>query len=368
MFLKSIKLLNFRNYSQVKYEFKTPTAVLLGNNASGKTNFLESIYFLASGKSPRADQDLEVVRKDQSFCKVEGAVIQNDSEQLSQSVSQNTSDSEHSDLEIHMQLIESRFRKRFLVNGIPKRVYDYHGHLAVVMFSPEDINLIIGSPSARRSHVDLTLSQVDKEYKKAIISYENIIIKKNRLLKAIKEGFSKPEELTFWSDNQLKYGATIVAKRKNFFESLNSTERKFGNFAFEFIESVLTPAKLMEYQPKEIEATVSLIGPHRDDFLFKLNGSDLAKYGSRGEQRTAVLDLKIAEISFMEQILGDRPILLLDDIFSELDESHKQHVLDITSLQQTVISVVEMDSFLRRKLKGAASLFIENGALVEVST
>lgn len=352
MFLKSIRLLNFRNYTKVSYSFKTKATVLIGDNSQGKTNFLESIYFLAAVKSPRAEEDCDLVRVGQSVLKVDGLV---------------EDQAEQDKLEVTMQVIDDRLKKQVKVNGVPKRVMDYTGNLVSVMFSPEDINLVTGSPSSRRSHIDLTLCQIDRDYKKACVSYENVVTNKNRLLKRIKEGLSKPDELTFWSSQQLKDGAVISYKRKHFFEFINAAEKKFGNFSFEFVESSLTPSRLAEYQQKEIEATVSLIGPHRDDFIFKLNSQDLAKFGSRGEQRTAVLDLKLSEVAFTENVIGKRPILLLDDIFSELDLQHRQHVLDIINLQQTIIASVELDNFLKKKLKDATFLFVQDGNVIEIA-
>lgn len=140
-------------------------------------------------------------------------------------------------------------------------------------------------------------------------------------------------------------------------------ERKFGDYKFDYVQSVISADRLKEYQGREVAACNSLIGPHRDDFLFLLSQKDLAKFGSRGEQRTAVMDLKIAEVGFAESVLGTRPILLLDDIFSELDEDHRQHVVDLAKLQQTVIATVEFDKFLTSALKGADLFSVKGGKL-----
>lgn len=346
MFLKNVTLTNFRNYSDCKFEFNSQITVLVGDNAQGKSNFLESIYFLATTKSPKAERDEEVIKNGESILRVEGLL-----------------DTEIS-LEIAMQLLEGKLTKRIKVNGVGRKVSDYSANLAVVLFSPEDVNLVTGSPSLRRAHLDQTISQVHKEYKRALSNYENIVIRKNRLLKSVREGQAKLSELDFWYDQQILLGGLIVLKREEFFSFINSQEKKFGNFKFEYLENALNSARLKEYQKKEVESASSLIGPHRDDFLFKLNDIDLSKFGSRGEQRTAVLDLKLTEVEYFESVLNNRPILLLDDIFSELDVSHRQHVIDISKMQQTIIATVDWDDYLAQALSGAKIVQVKNGKLI----
>lgn len=345
MFLKNVTLTNFRNYADCEFDFNSQITVLIGDNAQGKSNFLESIYFLATTKSPKAEKDEELIKNGESVLRMEGLL-----------------DTEVS-LEIAMQLLEGKLTKRVKVNGVARRVSDYNANLAVVLFSPEDVNLVTGSPSLRRAHLDQTISQVHKEYKRALSSYENIVIRKNRLLKSVREGSARLSELDFWHDQQILLGGLIVLKREEFFSFINSQEKKFGNFKFEYLENKLSSARLKEYQEKEVESASSLIGPHRDDFLFKLNEVELSKFGSRGEQRTAVLDLKLTEVEYFESVLKNRPILLLDDIFSELDVSHRQHVIDISKMQQTIIATVDWDEYLEKALKGAEFCKVENGII-----
>lgn len=369
MFLKTLKLTNFRNFSNLDFEFKTSLTVLVGNNAQGKSNLLESIYFLATTKSPKADKDEQLVKRDEIFLRVQGTVDRGQPPEASLA----RSGGEETELEIAMQQIpESGLIKRVKVNGVARRVVDYIGNLSVVTFSPEDINLVTGPPALRRWHIDLTLAQIDKEYKKVITEYEDVVKRKNKVLKAIKEGFSKVEELTFWIDQQISLGQKISQKRKLFFEFLNNTERKFGEFEFEYLGNELSEQRLNEYKNREIASSSSLIGPHRDDFRFTERTKtddlrDLAHFGSRGEHRTAVLDLKISEVSFIESVAGERPILLLDDVFSELDLTHREHVIDLIFQQQTIIAAVELDPYLETALSEAAIYFVENGQLSEIT-
>lgn len=355
VYLKKIKLTNFRNYSNLDFEFIQPITVFYGNNAQGKTNFLESIYFLATSKSFKADKDEELIKTGEEVVRVEGDI--ESSEFRAQS-------SEFTNLEIVIQKTENFLKKRIKVNGIPRRLVDYSGNLVVVEFLPEDINLVAGSPSLRRNHIDAVLSQIDRGYKRTLSDYEEVIANKNRLLKRIREGFSRVDELIFWTDKQLSLGVELVEKRRAFFLFINNTERKFGEFIYEYLENSLTKERLIEYQQREIESASSLIGPHRDDFVYKLDGKDLSKYGSRGEQRTAVLDLRISEIEYIESILGSRPLLLLDDIFSELDHEHQKHVINLCEMQQTIITTVEIDEHLKKYFKDNINFyFVENGQI-----
>lgn len=346
MFLKSISLTNFRNYKKCNFEFVPGVTVLRGNNAQGKSSFLESIYFLATTKSPRVERDEQLITLGENLLLV-GGDIQNECA-----------------LEIIVQLQDGVTKKKVKMNGLPKRASDYNGNLAAILFSPEDINLVIGSPGQRRYHLDLTLSQIDRQYKKNLSSYESIITRKNKILKGIRDGFAKKDELTFWSGQQILLGGLISAKRQELFNFLNSCKKKFGNFFLQYKPSRVSIERLKEYYAKEVEAATSLIGPHRDDFLFFLGDRDLGIFGSRGEQRTAVLDLKLAEVEYFEKMLGDRPILLLDDIFSELDEEHREHVLGISRFQQTIIAIVDMEEFVNTHLKGKSAIYwVEGGRI-----
>ena len=349
MFLKSITLTNFRNYSKQQFKFSNRITILIGENAQGKTNFLESIYFLSTVKSKKADREEELIKKGEEFLRVEGVVEGKEKEEVS--------------LEVALAMQEGFLRKKIKVNGISRRVFDYNQNLVAVEFSPEDINLVPGSPSQRLYHIDSLLCQVDREYKKTLSAYENIITRKNKLLKTVQEGFAKREELDYWIDQQILLGSVIVQKREEFFEYINSAEKKFGEFNYQYLESKLSLERIREYLDREIASASSLIGPHRDDFKFLLKEEDLAKFGSRGEQRTAVLDLKFAEVLYVEKVLGDRPLLLLDDIFSELDFAHKKHVLDLANLQQTIITSVDIEKDLEKTFKDAQVLTVEEGEI-----
>lgn len=354
MYLKKLVFKGFRNLEDSEILFRSNSTVLVGDNAQGKTNLLESIYFIATGRPIKTETDEEVIKFNESSVNAEGEVLGIEQEEVR--------------LTTIIQKTEIGLRKRLLVNDIPRRLVDYAGNLVVVFFRPEDIELITGSPSVRREYIDGTIGQVDRDYRKIVSSYQKAVTQKNKLLKLIREGLAKRDELDFWNDQQLLLGRSLQNKRRDFFEKVNSFEKKFGDFEYIYLPNLISESRLDEVKEKEILAAVSLVGPHRDDFQFfekdqKGVTKDLAKYGSRGEQRTAVLDLKITELSFFEEILNVRPILLLDDIFSELDEGHRKHVLELSKLQQTIIASVEYDEYLKSELKASQILKVKNGVI-----
>lgn len=344
MFLKSLQLTNFRKFAHLKINFDNCPTILLGNNAVGKSNFLESIYFLSTTKSIRVEKEEELILYGESFSKVEGLV-------------------ENEGSEIGLVIVLQEGNKKVLVNGVSRRVVDFLGHLPAVIFYPQDINMVTGSPSLRRWHLDLALAQVDSEYRRTRTLYEQFLTSRNRVLKRIKEGLSSKDELDYWTQELLKLAEVISRKREFFFEFLNGFGHPLGDYIFNFNPSALTEERLGQYQDSEIAAATTLIGPHRDDFSFLLKERNLAHFGSRGEQRTATLAFKLAQLEFMSTIFGSRPLLLLDDIFSELDSSHKAKILEIVPKQQTIIATVELEGIPKAFLNSARVLKVENGKI-----
>lgn len=354
MLLKKLRLTNFRNLPTVDLEF-SDRVVFIGKNAQGKSNLLEAIYFLATTKSPRADLDLQLIKQDEVFCRVEGDIEEQ---------------GETTNLEIAMQKKEEGgLEKRVRVNGISRRTLDYIGNLVVVYFAPEDINLVTGPPALRRWHIDLTLAQVDRHYKNALTDYSSALTSRNRVLKRIREGLAQIDELEFWTESILKAGAIVAEKRENFFEKVNNRELVFeqseewGKLNLIYHQNILSPERLQQYQAREIASATSLIGPHRDDFTFILDDKNLAHFGSRGQQRLAVLELKLAELNFIKDFQQTTPILVLDDVFSELDEAHRELVIKVVGQQQTILSVVEQTQLPKDFLKSVQMIKVEKGQL-----
>jgi len=321
MFIEKINLDNFRSYTKKTFEFSPGTTLVVGANTAGKSNLLEAIFLIAFGKSPRADLDREMVRGEEKLGFVRATV----------------SGSDDRDLEV----ILTKTGKRFRVNGIGRRLTDFSQHFHVVLFSPEDLNLVIGSPDLRRRFMDFALGSVDPAYSRAATQYDQVRKRRNRVLEKIHKGESLSDEIGFWDAKLLEHGVLIQDKRKEFFNELNSFLT--GQLLLNYLPSGLTAERLMEYRPREIAAETSLIGPHRDDFSFVAEEHDLASYGSRGEQRKAVLALKKAELNFVEKKISNRPVLLLDDIFSELDEENRARVFDLIGDGQTIITTTDLD-------------------------
>lgn len=346
MFLKRLQLTNFRNYSSLELSFDTRPTILVGNNAAGKSNLLEAIYLLSTTKSLRAEVENELIKKGEEFVTVKGLT------------------KDQTLLEISLQVADGDLLKRIKVNGIGRRVTDFIGNLPAVIFYPADINMVTGAPSLRRWHLDLGLAQIDPVYKKALTLYEQFLTARNRVLKRIREGYGKADELDYWTKELVTLGKVISDKRKVFFGFINSLEKPLGEFRFEYQPSEVTAERLMETNGREVAAAATLIGPHRDDFRVILNGRDLAHFGSRGEQRTATLAFKLAQLEYMAKILETRPILLLDDVFSELDVMHRAHVVEIVDKQQTIIATVELDNIPKEFLASARILRVEDGKII----
>ncbi len=350
MFLKKLNLTNFRNYSNLELEFDQRPTILVGNNAAGKSNILEAVYLLSTSKSLRVETEDELIKEGEEFARVEGFV-------------ENEGDTELLVI-INRPSKEVQFRKKVLVNGISRRVTDFIGNLPAVIFYPSDINLVTGSPSLRRWHLDLGLAQIDPQYKKALTVYEQFLTARNRVLKRIREGHGRKDELDYWTNGLVDQGKLITDKRKSFFEFINpAVAGPLGEFVFEYGPSEVTVERLMETNGREVAAAATLIGPHRDDFGIFLEGRNLAHFGSRGEQRTATLAFKLAQLEYMAKILGKRPILLLDDVFSELDGNHRAHVVEVVSKQQTIIATVELENIPQEFLDSARILRVENGKI-----
>lgn len=348
MFLKELKLKNFRNYSGLSLKLTHKPTILLGDNGAGKSNILEAIYFLSTTKSARVELDAELIKEDEEVAIVEVKL----------------ESSQENDLEIAISNSKMGFSKRLKVNGVPRRSVDFIGNLPAVIFYPSDINLITGSPSLRRWHLDLSLAQLSSAYKKNLTLFEQVVTSRNKVLKRIREGESDLSELIFWTDELIKYSKVVVNLRVEFFEFINKLVTPLGDFKFEYKQNILSRERLEQYSAREIAAANTLIGPHRDDFICLYDGKNLSKFGSRGEQRTGTLAFKLSQLEFMAKKLGTRPILLLDDVFSELDAKHRDYVTKIASLQQTIISTVELENISEKFLKSSVLLRVENGKII----
>lgn len=335
--IKNIKLQGFRNFKKGEFEFDPKITLIVGPNASGKTNILESLFLLSTGKSFKAKMEEEVVNYEKDIARLIGVLPQVNLEAIIT----------RGEIDIGADRLEKAPRKKLLVNGIPRRMIDFAGNFKAVLFGPWDMDLVTESPSIRRKFLDTVLSQIDREYRRSALSYEKGLRQRNRVLLDIREGNITRDRLLFWDQLLIKNGDYITQKRRDFIEYVNSHHSGgLNNYSLFYDSSIISEGRIEQYKEEEVAAATTLVGPHRDDFIFGKAERNLSSFGSRGEQRMGVLWLKMAELSFIEEKSGERPTLLLDDIFSELDGEHRSIVMDVACRQQTIITSVD-DEFTK---------------------
>lgn len=345
MILKSIALQHFRNYDQATFQFSPQITVIIGPNTVGKSNLIEAIFLLATGKSFKAERDTQMIMFGKSLGRVKGVTSDGgEKDQLEVIITQGAS-----------EVSQRSFTKKFLVNGVPKRRVDFAGLLPALLFVPSDLDVIISSPSHRREFLDTVLEMTDRQYRLSLIAYEKALRQRNALLDVVKEtGIRNDEQFAYWDHLLIEHGSYITQKREELLGYANSGEQNLLPFRITYDKSIISRERLEQYKGPEIGAGVTLVGPHRDDFYVEIqtDGGEMQNvkhFGSRGQQRLVVLQLKLLELSYIEQEIGQRPLLLLDDIFSELDEKHIQAVLQMITKQQTVLTTTHKE-FLGKAL------------------
>ncbi|MBP5199700.1 MAG: DNA replication/repair protein RecF [Schwartzia sp.] len=333
MRIRRVVMKNYRNYADETVEFSPGTNIFLGRNAQGKTNILEAVYYAALGRSHRTSYDEELIRWNENEAKLSVNFIKRDAENL----------------------LEFRFfrekRRQMNRNGAPVRMKDLIGAVNVVFFSPEDLFLIKGTPAGRRRFLDMEISQADVSYFKDLAIYTKLLSHRNSLLKRIRDGLASEEEISLWDEQMVPKAISVIKKRTeavkkmSFLASEKQKEISGGKeelfLRYEIHEGEREShdesmtsdlrswynEKLKESKNMDIARGFTRFGPHRDDLAFFVNGVDLRAYGSQGQQRTGVLALKLAELSFFREETGEYPVLLLDDVMSELDRERKEQLL-----------------------------------------
>lgn len=343
MIIESMELLNYRNYPSLNISFDSGTNIFYGDNAQGKTNILEAVYLGCTTKSHRGSRDREIIRFDQDESHIKLQIRRN-----------------NVPYRIDMHLKKNR-TKGIAINGIPiKKASELFGIANVVFFSPEDLNIIKNGPGERRRFLDLELCQLNRLYVHALIHYNKIVLQRNRLLKDM---FLHPEyesTLDVWDEQLVSYGLQVMELRSRFIGQLNGIIGRIHrdltggkeelvicyepNTDPEFFGDVL---RRNREQDKRQKTTLS--GPHRDDMRFQINGVDIRRFGSQGQQRSAALSLKLSEIELVRMLIHDYPILLLDDVLSELDSSRQNHLLNSIHHIQTMITCTGLDDFVEHR-------------------
>jgi DNA replication and repair protein RecF len=352
LLVRLLKLTNFRNYQQISLDLPAGRLLFLGDNAQGKSNLLEAVYLLASGRSIRAGNDIEML----------GWAAESDTQpfaRLETEVQRRAGDIQLETIVVGPAATPgtgtTRAGKRFRVNGIARRAVDFVGQLRAVLFTADDLDIISGPPAGRRQFLDVALSQLDRAYYASLQRYGRIMQQRNATLRRIKEGIAAPDELSLWDETFSREGAVIIAARRNAVRRLAMlAARSHAELSGEVPERLeleyepqlgeewrnLLPeaATLENTQPifaaalasqrrRETGAGISLVGPHRDDLTIKLNGASASSFGSRAQIRTTALALRLAEAELLRAAEDDPPVLLVDDIVSELDERRRASVL-----------------------------------------
>ena len=358
-------LKNYRNYGELKTEFHTKVNIFTGANAQGKTNILEAVYLAATGRSHRTFEDNELIQWKQQAALVD--------------IFFKRQDIEHS---LTFKFIKDQ-NKQILLDGNTIKNKDIIGLLNIVLFSPEDLALVKGAPQLRRRFLDMEISQASPGYYRQLLQYNRIVSQRNNLLKKIRERMADPLLLDAWDEQLAKAAAVIVAKRldavKKFNMLANLMHRRLTgnkeNLSVQYEINGAGEDKELELQPfyqlflkenrqSDIYRGSTGVGPHRDDLILSVNGESLRNYGSQGQQRTGVLSLKLAELEFIKSETGEYPVLLLDDVMSELDGSRREHLLSfIKDRIQTFITAT--DSTFFPEMSTARLFRIAGGQIME---
>lgn len=363
MIIKSLELADFRNYETLNIHFDRGTNILYGDNAQGKTNIMEAIYVSATTKSHKGSKDKEIINFEKEESHIRTYLEKEDVE-----------------YKVDMHLRKSKSKGIAIDGQKIKKAADLLGLLNVVFFSPEDLAIIKNGPSERRRFADMELCQLDNFYLYNLNHYNKIINQRNKLLKDIYFHPELKETLNIWDLQLVSFGSKIIERRELFVKQLNEIIKEIHNKLSGGKEDLAVKYepdatienfewKMKENQEKDIRSKTTSTGPHRDDFIFIVNGIDIRRYGSQGQQRTAALSLKLSEIELVKKMTKDTPVLLLDDVLSELDSSRQNYLLNSIGDIQTIITCTGLDEFVNNRFEinrifkvsgGTAEMISEN--------
>lgn len=362
MKLKSIELQNFRNYETMYIQLSDGINIFYGDNAQGKTNILEASYVSGTTKSHKGSKDKEMIRFSMDEAHVRTVVEKNNREYQ---------------IDLHLKKNRS---KGIAINKIPiKKASELFGILNIVFFSPEDLNIIKNGPSERRRFLDSEICQLDKIYLSDLSKYNKILAQRNKLLKDIMLRPDLKSTLPVWDMQLIEYGKKVVMRRRAFIQSLNEIVHdihlKISGGKEELtlkyepnVDEIFFEDELNKSKEKDLRYVQTSVGPHRDDISFYVKDVDIRKYGSQGQQRTSALSLKLAEIELVKQTIHDTPILMLDDVLSELDSSRQNYLLNSISEIQTMITCTGLDEFVKNRFHIDKVFEVVDGKVFEKQT
>lgn len=359
MYIESLELKNIRNYESLSIEFDPGTNVFYGDNAQGKTNILEAVYLCGTSKSHRGSRDSEIIR----FGEEEGHIrmrLQKDDVQR----------------RIDMHLRKNR-AKGVAIDGVPiRRAAELLGLAGMVFFSPEDLDIIKRGPGERRRFMDALISQTDRYYLHQLASYQKVLLQRNRLLKEIHLNRQLAGTLDVWDEQLIRYGTGLIGAREQLIRKLNGIVSEIhsrltgGRESIRIVYEPNTSAErfaddVAAERERDLRFRQSTVGPHRDDFRVMTNQIDIRRFGSQGQQRSAALSLKLSEIPMIEEDTGQTPVLLLDDVLSELDENRQNYLLSGIGNVQTMITCTGMDEFVEHKFPINRVFHVVNGSIMD---
>lgn len=358
MIVESLSLKNYRNYKNLNLNFSDGTNILYGNNAQGKTNILEAVYMSGTTKSHRTNKDLELIRFTEEESHISTMVRKN-------GVSHK--------IDIHLKNNKS---KGVAIDGIPiKKASELFGMINFVFFSPEDLNIIKNGPSEKRRFMDIELCQLNKIYLSDLARYNKIVIQRNKLLKELSFRKDMEDTLDIWDLQLAEYGQRIIQMREAFIERLNGIiceihhslsggKEHLRVVYLKNCEEEMLLSKLKENRERDLKLKTTTAGPHRDDLGFYFDDMDVRKYGSQGQQRCAALSLKLSEIELVKSTTGDTPILLLDDVLSELDKNRQNYLLNHIHDIQAMITCTGLDEFVNCRFSVDKIFQVNDGIVV----
>ena len=358
MIIKSLEIADYRNYDSLHIDFSGGTNILYGDNAQGKTNILEAIYMSATTKSHKGSKDKDVV----NFNKEEAHI-------------RTYLEKEGIETRVDMHLRKNKSKGIAIDGQKIKKAAQLLGLLNVVFFSPEDLSIIKNGPAERRRFVDMELCQLDQFYLYNLNNYNKIVNQRNKLLKDMYFNPSLKETLNIWDSQLISFGSKIIERRQLFVNQLNEIileiHRKLSggkeNLFIKYEPDVTIDSydnKLSLNQERDIKLKQTTTGPHRDDFSFLVGDIDIRKFGSQGQQRTAALSLKLSEIELVKKMTKDNPVLLLDDVLSELDNNRQNYLLSTIGNIQTIITCTGLDEFVNNRFEIDKVFHIENGKII----
>ncbi len=407
MRLKHLSLTNFRNYARLELSLPDRLTIFQGDNAQGKTNLLEAIHLLATGRSPRSVAEREMI----NWLALEGTLP------YARLVGEIGEGKDAQTLELVLEPSTNggggngpTLRKQVRINGVPKRGLDLVGRLRVVLFLPEDVSLVAGAPGERRRYLDIALCQIAPAYCRALSEYNRVLAQRNALLRQLREAGGDSGQLSFWDTQLAEHGSVLTHRRSQAIRDLDrigagrhgeltlhaerlhlgylpSPDPDLAGPSSAGAQVAIQRRRLAEARPayaatsreeirerflarlrgargRELAAGTSLLGPHRDDMAFTVDGRDLRAFGSRGQQRTASLALKLAEVEMMREETGDTPLLLLDDVMSELDATRRQAMLAaLGEVDQALVTTTDWSDFTPELLASARRWRVEQGTL-----